>query len=166
MTSALAYLGGNVYAHGEKPGGDPWRVAVQDPQNTESYVGVLELRDAYAITSGGYQRYFVQDGETYHHIIDPATGYPADSGLLSVTIVAPAAGENGGDGLSGGTMADALSTALFVMGEEKAVDFWHQSGYAFDMVLVTADGRLLVTDTIAGEFKQNEDAGYTYEIIR
>ena len=156
----------NVYAHGEKPDGAPWRVAVQDPQETDSCTGVLSLRDAYAITSGGYQRYFEQDGQTYHHIIDPATGYPADSGLLSVTIVAPAVGPDGGDGLTGGTMADAFSTALFVMGEERAIDFWRRSGYEFDMVLVTADGRLLVTDGLEKKFERNEDAGYIYEIIR
>lgn len=166
VASALAYLGGNVYAHGEKPDGAPWRVAVQDPQDTDSCTGVLSLRDAYAITSGGYQRYFEQDGQTYHHIIDPATGYPADSGLLSVTIVAPAVGPDGGDGLTGGTMADAFSTALFVMGEERAIDFWRRSGYEFDMVLVTADGRLLVTDGLEKKFERNEDAGYIYEIIR
>ena len=65
-----------------------------------------------------------------------------------------------------GTMADAFSTALFVMGEERAIDFWRRSGYEFDMVLVTADGRLLVTDGLEKKFERNEDAGYIYEIIR
>lgn len=168
VESALAYLGGNVYAHGGKPDGSAWRVAVQDPGDTESYVGVLSLRDAYAITSGGYQRYFEQDGKIYHHILDPSTGCPADSGLLSVTVVAPADGPIPSTeyGENGGAMADAFSTALFVMGEDRALEFWRQGGWNFDLVLVTNDGRVLVTSGIAGEFEQNKESGYSYETIR
>lgn len=165
---ATISLGGNVLAWGDRPDGDPWVVGIQDPRRTDQangFVGALRLEDGFAVTSGGYQRYFEQDGKTYHHIIDPADGYPADSGLTSVTVVADCDRE-AADGLPGaGTMCDALSTALFVMGEEKALDFWRNSGYDFDLVLVTADGRVVVTDGIAGSFEPDEEAGYSYETV-
>ena len=125
---------------------------------------ILPLQDAYAITSGGYERYFEENGKTYHHIIDPATGYPADSGLLSVTVVAKA---NGPDftGPGNGTMCDAFSTALFVMGEEKALDFWRTGGYDFDLVLVTSDGRVVITAGLADQFEEVKDSGYAYETV-
>ena len=158
-------LGGNVLAWGDRPDGTPWRVGIQDPARPEdqnAFAGVLALTDAFAVTSGGYQRYFEQDGTRYHHIIDPATGYPADSGLASVTVVAPA----GPDACWNGTMCDAFSTALFVMGEEKTLDFRrHWSGPPFELVLVTEDGRVLVTDGLADRFTPGEDSGYVYETV-
>lgn len=152
-------LGGNVMAAGTRPDGEPWKVGIQHPEypNEEKFVGYVFLEDAYAVTSGGYQRVFEENGDFYHHIIDPATGYPADSGLVSVTIVA------GSDTKGNGTMCDALSTALFVMGEEKALEFWRSSGYEFDVVLVTEDDRVVVTDGIAEQFAEAEGSGYTYE---
>lgn len=164
VESGSISLGGNVYVQGSKPDGSLWRVAVQDPQNSSAAAVVLELSDAYAVTSGGYQRYFDQDGKRYHHIIDPATGFPSDSGLLSVTVVAPANGDTDGTQPGNGTMCDAFSTALFVMGEEKALDFWRSGDYAFDLVLVTGDGRVVVTEGLADSFEQSEGSGYAYEI--
>ena len=115
----------------------------------------LRLSDAFVVTSGGYQRFFTgPDGTVYQHIIDPATGYPVQSDLLSVSIVTRR--DNGGTG----TMADAYSTALYVMGETAAVDFWRQHSAAFDMVLVTADGRLLYTPGLADCFNKTEGSGY------
>ena len=164
VESGSISLGGNVYVQGSKPDGSPWRVAVQDPQNSSAAAVVLELSDAYAVTSGGYQRYFDQDGKRYHHIIDPATGSPADSGLLSVTVVASANGDTDGILTGHGTMCDAFSTALFVMGEEKALDFWRSGQYDFDLVLVTDDGRVVITEGLADSFEQSEGSGYAYEI--
>lgn len=152
-------LGGNVMAAGTRPDGEPWKVGIQHPEfpTEEKFVGYVFLEDAYAVTSGGYQRVFEENDRVYHHIIDPATGYPADSGLTSVTIVA------GSDTKGNGTMCDALSTALFVMGEEKALEFWRSSEYEFDVVLVTEDDRVIVTGGIAERFAQAEGSGYTYE---
>lgn len=157
-------LGGNVFVLGTKPDGSDWRVGIKDPRNESGLAAILSLRDAYAITSGGYERYFEENGKTYHHIIDPSTGYPADSGLLSVTVVAA---DNGPDwaGAGNGAMCDAFSTALFVMGEEQALDFWRNGGYDFDLVLVTEDGRVVITAGLADRFEEVKDSGYTYETV-
>jgi thiamine biosynthesis lipoprotein len=157
VDSAIASLGGNVYARGKKPDGSLWRVAVKDPNAPESSIGTLSCADSFVITSGGYQRYFEKDGVRYHHILDPKTGYSADSGLISVTIVAPSTTDGSG------AMCDAFSTALFVMGEKKAIEFWRSGGYSFDMILVTDDGRILVTDGIASNFDSSASGG-KYEV--
>ena len=171
---------------GVKPDGSAWRIGIQDPlgegtalaelkqQQTAqtgdasqapaiqteqgSYLGVLELTDRAMSTSGGYQRCFVQDDEIYWHILDPKTAAPARSGLASVTVVADGAAGNG-------TMCDALSTALFVMGEDRALELWRSGVYDFDLILVTEDGRLLATAGIADRFRPDDSAGYAYEIV-
>ena len=156
-----AALGGNVAALGCRPDGEPWEIGIQDPSRPDdgnAYAGLLYLEDACAVTSGSYQRYFEQDGRRYHHILDPATGAPADSGLLSVTVVADAEAGSG-------AMCDALSTALFVMGEEKALDFRRESGLDFELVLVTEDGRVVATAGLEGRFAPAEGSGYAYETV-
>ena len=164
IESGKISLGGNVFVLGTKPDGSDWRVGIKDPRNESGLAAILSLRDAYAITSGGYERYFEENGKTYHHIIDPSTAYPADSGLLSVTVVAA---DNGPDwaGAGNGAMCDAFSTALFVMGEEQALDFWRNGGYDFDLVLVTEDGRVVITAGLADRFEEVKDSGYTYETV-
>lgn len=155
VTSALLDLGGNITAMGSKLDGSPWQVAVKDPQDTAEALCVLSLSDQTASTSGGYERFFEEDGHTYHHIIDPRTGYPADSGLLSVTVVS-----------SDHMLADALSTALFVAGPEQALDFW-RSRDDFELVLCTQDNKVIITEGLeAGYRPAGEDRGYTYEIAR
>lgn len=139
VTSALLNLGGNVQALGSKPDGSPWRVAVQNPLG-EGSIGVLEIADLAVITSGGYERYFEENGETYWHIIDPATGTPARSGLVSVTIVGKS-----------GLLCDGLSTALFVMGLDGAAQFWRENGN-FDMILVDENGQVSITEGLEGNF--------------
>ena len=159
ISGGFVSLGGNVYVHGTTAEGKLWNVAIQDPNHTEGYACTLRLSDAFVVTSGGYQRYFTApDGTVYQHIIDPATGYPVDNGLLSVSIITRR--NDGGTG----TMADAYSTALYVMGEAAAVDFWRQQG-AFDMVLVTADGRVLYTPGLADCFNETEGSGYDYQLL-
>ncbi len=140
ITSAIINIGGNVTALGNKPDGSDWTVGIADPSDPSELLGTVRVSDKSVVTSGGYQRYFTDDdGERYIHIIDPATGRPAESGLKSVTVI-------GDDGL----MCDALSTALFVMGEEKAVAYWRAHG-GFDMILVT-DGGIIITEGISDVF--------------
>jgi len=167
ISSGTVSLGGNIYVKGTKEGDALWQVGIQDPKQPENgaLVGVVGLGDAFAVTSGGYQRFFEQDGKVYHHIIDPATGYPADSGLTSVTVIAKAAKQDASGTVGVGTMCDALSTALFVMGEKAALEFRHSSGLDFDLVLVTEDDRVVVTDGIAKQFTETEGSGYTYETV-
>lgn len=151
VVSGMVSLGGNVHTIGTKPDGKPWRIAIQDPFNLEEVTAVVEVDDKAVITSGGYQRFFEQDGKTYHHIIDPATGYPAQSGLASCTIIA-----------KDGTLADGLSTALFVMGVEKASEFWKTHTYDFDAVFITENNEVYITEGIADDFAMQDDtADYT-----
>lgn len=151
VTSGLVNLGGNAQVFGTKPDGSLWRVAVQSPDSEDEYLGVLEAKDKAIITSGGYERYFEKDGVTYHHIIDPATGYPAENGLISVTIVS-----------TDGTLADGLSTSLFVMGKDKAVDYWKAHSDEFDMILLTDDEKLYVSEGIKDSFTSDREV----EIIK
>ena len=141
ISSGLVNLGGNVQALGTKPDGSKWRVAVQSPDDTEDYLGILSVEDKAVITSGGYERYFEQDGKTYHHIIDPKTGYPAENGLTSVTVVS-----------EDGTLADGLSTSLFIMGKDKAIEFWRVHSDEFDIIMLTDEGKLYVTEGIQDDF--------------
>lgn len=151
IESALLDLGRNITVIGTKPDGTAWRVAVQDPSDSNGAVGVLSLQDCSAVTSGGYQRYFEQDGVVYHHIIDPRTGYPADSGLISATVVC-----------ADSALADLLSTAVFVLGEEDALNLWRAEG-GFELILVTDDNRVVVTGGLANIFEPEKNSSYTFE---
>lgn len=153
IQSALLDLGGNITVIGSKPDGSQWRIGVQDPTDSSGIVGTLALQDCSAVTSGGYQRYFEQDGAVYHHIIDPRTGYPADSGLLSATVVC-----------TDSTLADLLSTAVFVLGEQAALDLWRAEG-GFELVLVTDDRRIVVTAGLADRFEPDTVSGYRTEFV-
>ena len=158
-------LGGDVVFAGTKEDGSPWRIAVKDPNNPSDFLGTFSANNECAVvTSGIYERNFEQDGVTYHHIIDPATGKPAESGLVSVTVVC-------GDAAS----ADALSTALFVMGADAAKKLCAKAFSAaldssapsdrtiFSYILVTDDGRVLYSNDLADNFTPNTESGYAYE---
>ena len=146
VSSAMVSLGGNVQVLGTKTDGSDWRVAVQNPDGTDDYLGILAIKDKAVITSGGYERYFEEDGKTYHHIMDNETGKPADSDLISVTIIS-----------KDGMLADGLSTALFVMGKEDALNYWREHSEEFDAILVTKDGEITVTQGIADSFSSERN---------
>ncbi len=151
VENALFNLGGNVLTMGTKPDGSLWRVGVKDPEGSGS-VGVMTITGKALITSGGYERYFEdENGNVYWHIMDPETGRPAKSGLVSVTVI----GDNG-------LYCDALSTALFIKGAEGAMDFWtaHRD---FDMILITDAGEIIMTPDAAAAFTPAD--GCQYELV-
>jgi thiamine biosynthesis lipoprotein len=143
LKRAMIDLGGNIYALGEKSGGLPWRIGLQNPDGDRGdYIAVIEVKNKSVVTSGVYERYFEaedsSEGATpeamkrYHHILDPATGRPAESGLLSATIVS-------GRSIDG----DALSTAAFVLGPERGLSLAESVGV--EAAFVCDDGRILKT---------------------
>lgn len=126
VKSALINLGGNIYAHGRKPDGSKWTVGIADPKNPATSAVTLEAEDIAVITSGDYERYFEKDGKRYHHIIDPKTLMPAESGIHSATAI-------GKDP----ELCDIMSTALFVAGIDGAKEL--VSKYEIDAILITDD---------------------------
>ena len=145
VESGILRLGGNIQTLGAKPDGTPWVVGIRDPWG-DGLLGTLAVRDLAVVTSGSYERYFEQDGKSYCHIFDPATARPAESGLCSVTAV----GKSGAE-------CDALSTALFVMGVERAAQFWRDSDLNFDFIIADTDGVIFITEGLRGTFTP-EDA--------
>lgn len=181
VKAAYLSLGGNVYCYHKKTDGSTWNIAIENPfarnidfsidaagntgitgnnagkskgktGNVPDYLGAVRVYDKAVVTSGGYERYFTENGRTYHHIIDTATGFPADSGLVSVTVIS-----------SDAALADGLSTACFVMGLEKSTALWKKYGAgqeycgqtqvaAFDLVMMAEDGTVYVTEGIADSF--------------
>ncbi|MFH1128695.1 MAG: FAD:protein FMN transferase [Candidatus Omnitrophota bacterium] len=109
ITSCLINIGGQIYCLGDRFG-KPWKIAIQSPRGKD-FVDFLELKDAGVATSGDYEQYFVKDNARYSHILNPKTGYPANSGIISATVIT-----------NNNLVADALSTAIFVLGKEKGME--------------------------------------------
>lgn len=131
VKGAVVSVGGSILAWGERnKAGDEWRVAVRHPREENAYIGVIKLKEGFVSTSGDYEKYFEQDGKRFHHILDANTGYPAESGLVSVTVVCDS-----------GVLSDALSTACFILGEEKSKALLDE----FSASAVFVDGDLNVT---------------------
>lgn len=150
ITGAVVAVGGSVVTYGQKPDGSPWKVAVMHPREEGSYLGILSLSgEHYISTSGDYERYVMADGVRYHHILDPATGYPARSGLCSVTIVCDS-----------GLLADALSTACFVLGPEQGLAL--AQAYGAEALLVEEDGGLHMTEGMKKMYEALRDKDSPY----
>lgn len=148
-------LGGNLMIIGERPDGDPFKFGLRDPQGDAStYLGTVTLEDGCTMaTTGGYERYFEEDGIRYHHVLDPRTGYPADSDILSVAVIS-----------KDGTLADYLSTTLFVQGLEAAKAAAGSEDYA--LVMVDQENNVWISGSLRGNFEPHEtDADYTYIYI-
>lgn len=145
IAGGLVTLGGNTQLYRSKPDGEDFSVGVQDPQNVEDYVGVIRSKNEAVITSGIYQRFFEEGGKKYHHIIDPATGAPADNTLASATVIC-----------QDGTTADALATALMIMGREKAIAFWQKNADLFEMILIDKDNKVTITSGLQDRYSPKD----------
>jgi len=154
IKSAFINLGGNVVTLGTKPDGSLWSVGVRDPRPTvegeELIIGAITVADKAVVTAGDDQRYFEVGGVRYHHILDPHTGYPAQSDLMSVTLVMDSSLE-----------ADALDTAAFILGLEKGKAMLEEYG-GVEAVFITRDKKVYITDGLKDSFVFNEDSGYVF----
>ena len=144
---ALLDFGGNIYALGTKSDTEQWRIGIQNPfEPRGNFIGILNVSDLSVVTSGTYERYFELDGVRYHHILDPSTGFPADTGLVSVTIIAASS-----------MTADALATGVFVLGITQGLTLVE----AFDGVeaILIGDDRRVYLSSGAGErFSLSDDS--------
>lgn len=153
VTSAILDFGGNIVTLGEQPTNGVWRIGVQQPDNARgSILGIVQVAEESIVTSGPYERFFIQNGTRYHHIIDPETGFPVRNGLESVTIVAV-------DSM----LADGLSTAVFVQGLERGVAFVN-SLPEVEAIFVTDNDHVVITRGLEDRFELFNPERYTLEI--
>lgn len=140
VSSAILSVGGSIYATGKKPDGGAYKIGIRDPDGGENdYMATLDLDGRFVSTSGIYERGFTENGKYYFHILDPQTGYPADTGLKAVTVICDS-----------GLKSDIYSTALFVMGPDKGIAFAQQQGA--DALFLTDDKRVIMTDGFAEKY--------------
>ena len=140
VKSALINLGGNILAIGVQPDGEPWKIGIQNPMEpTGTYFGTLAVADKTVVTSGSNERFFIKDGIRYHHILDPRTGMPARSEILSVTAVCDCS-----------TDADALTTSVFVLGPERGMELAQK--LKAEMIFVTENLDVMVSNGLRGQF--------------
>ncbi len=139
---AVISVGGSILTYGKKPDNTPWQVGIINPEDTSSMIGTLSLKGQWCVsTSGDYERYVMVDGVRYHHILDPATGYPADSGIRSVTVLCQS-----------GVLSDALSTACFVLGKEEGMEL--VKSYGAEALFVDKEGTISMTDGMRDIFRE------------
>lgn len=136
INKAIVALAGNIYALGSKEKDAPWKIGIANPKNPQESIATLSIIDKTVVTTGAYERFFEKDGIRYHHIFDSKTGYPVESDIQSVTIIS-----------DNSTLADAYSTALFVMGKDKALEF-QKKEKTFDAVIITQDNEVITTDGV------------------
>ena len=150
IKSGIINLGGNIVAVGSKPDGSEWNIGIADPYAPEKNICTLDMADSAVVTSGNYERYFTdENGNKYWHILNPENGYPADSGLVSVTVTGKSA-----------AVCDALSTALFVMGTEKAIEYY-QHNTDFEMVMIDENSGIFITQGLADRIHINDDLQFS-----
>jgi thiamine biosynthesis lipoprotein len=146
ISSAYSNLGGNVVTLGAKPDGSPWHVGVQHPRQESQLIGSVSVVNQTVVTSGDYQRYFTDSqGKRYHHILNPTTGYPAESGLISVSVITDTS-----------LVADALSTILFVAGMKKGLEYLRTVPQT-EAIFVDSDLKIYVTSGLRYRFQAEED---------
>lgn len=151
VSGAVIAVGGSVGLYGQKPDGKEWQIGVRDPEGAGS-LGVLSLPGGFVSTSGSYEKFFEQDGKRYCHLLDPRTGYPAESGLVSVTVWCPP--EMGDEYRYPGALSDGLATACFVLGLEDGMELLES--YGAQGIFIGEDGGITVTDGLKVRFTLGE----------
>lgn len=142
IKNALINLGGNIVTLGSNPEGKDWCIGIQNPMSSRGqYIGSITATNQTIVTSGSYEQFFIKDGIRYHHILDPRTGYPANTKLLSVTAIC----ENS-------TAADALTTAIFVSGVTEAVPLLKSENAQAIFIMENQD--VFVTEGLQNNFKR------------
>ncbi len=141
---AFLNAGGDIALVGGKPDGSPWRVGVRHPRQSDACLAILSLEEGAVVTSGDYQRSFTVDGRLYHHILDPGNGYPAAE-LISVTVQAATVME-----------ADALATAVFVLGSEKGLELIESIAGA-EVLMVKTDLEIITSSGLDGRVERLEE---------
>ena len=155
VSAAIISLGGNIQTFGNKPDNSAWQIGIKNPETDNTNLGILSLKGTNAVvTSGAYERFFAgEDGNTYGHIIDPFTGHPVESEYMSVTIVA-------GRGM--GVLADAFSTACFMMEKEEIMKLYSEMG-GFEVIAYSKNGEIYLTPGIKDFF--TPEAGFKVNIL-
>lgn len=148
IKSALVAIAGDIRGFGLNASGKPWKVGIQNPRPEnpnsekpwEDIFATLNLKESAVSTAGDYQRFFIKEGKRYHHIIDPATGYPSESGLISVSVIAPE-----------GYVADGIDTAILILGLEKGMKLLESKG--LDGILVDSEKKVFTTKNLKGKIE-------------
>ncbi|MBI5676250.1 MAG: FAD:protein FMN transferase [Nitrospirae bacterium] len=148
IKSALVAIAGDIRGYGLNISGNPWKVGIQNPRSDnpdsekpwEDIFATMNLKDSAVSTAGDYQRFFMKDGKRYHHIIDPATGYPSESGLISVSVIAPE-----------GYIADGIDTAILILSAEKGMKLLESKG--LDGILVDSKKSVFITKNLKGKIE-------------
>ncbi len=140
VSSAVIAVGGSVATLGQNPVADKWNIAIRDPYGSQNPIASLHVGEGFISTSGTYEKTFSHEGEIYHHILDPKTGYPVDNDLLSVTVICES-----------GALSDALSTACLVLGYEKSLDLLDE--FDAQAVFIDKNNEIYLTDGIKEQFE-------------
>ena len=144
VEGACVAVGGSVLCYGTKPDGSGFRIGIRDPRGTENdMMGTIEVRSdkhpVYISTSGDYEKYFIQDGKRYHHILNPKTGYPADTGTISATVICES-----------GALSDALSTMCILLPVDQALKL--VKSFDADAILIDEDKNIHMTEQAGKQF--------------
>ncbi len=139
VESGLVSLAGNIQTLGMKPDRTEWSIGITDPNNPTGYLGILSVGETAVVTTGSYQQYMTSNPK-YHHIFNTKSGYPTSNGLLSVTVICP-----------DGTYADCLSTAMFALGQSRAINYWREYK-GFEMVIINSDNEVICTSGLLEQF--------------
>lgn len=152
IKSGLINLGGNIYAYKKDKNDKPFNIGIQDPKEENGQIfAIINVKNKSVVTSGNYERYFIKNGKRYHHIMDPRTGAPSESGIISSTIIS----DKSIDG-------DALSTATFILGVKKGMELINSLS-GVEAIFVTNDNKVYTSSGLNNDNFKITNERYHYE---